>query len=284
MMVSMGRKKTWRWRVADRSLNSSLGLLYEPGNWGDILKGDWAIRVARALAGTGTLRVIDPYAGFAEYPAVEAVRKRLEALPTGPFTEVQRPFLERGALASTSRALLEVARADGAAAEIAVFDADPVRLESWNSVPGATRLPLASGEEVVARMDLFAEQPALVLIDPYDLFDHFELFLPGMAGTARRCAVLFYCYDKAPRGPGQTRVSLALHREMDRTFRETGGHLTGRIPADAGLARAYHEVFLAGPPDLLRPLASDLARSTRLLARHLAELGCFEDRLSSAGG
>src|SRR5688572_18098245 len=128
MMVSMGRKKTWRWRVADRSLNPSLGLLYEPGNWGDVLKGGWAIPVARALAGSGTLRIIDPYAGFAEYPAVEAARKRLEALPPCAFRDVQRPFLERGALASTSRALLEMARIEGAAAEIAVFDADPVRL------------------------------------------------------------------------------------------------------------------------------------------------------------
>jgi len=283
-MVSMGRKKTWRWRVADRSLNPALGLLYEPGNWGDVLKGEWAIRVARSLARSGALRVIDPYAGFAEYPAVEAARKRLEALPPCAFREAQRPFLERGALASTSRTVLETATVEGAAAEIAVFDADPVRLESWTSVPGASRLPLASGEQIVTRLDRLAEDPALILIDPYDLFDRFELFLPGMAAAARRCAVLFYCYDKSPRGPGEGRVSLALHSEMERTFRETGGHLTGRIPADAGLARAYHEVFLAGPPALLGPLAPELGQSTRLLARHLADLGCFEDRLSPPGG
>ena len=44
------RDTGWRWKVADAGSNPQLDLRYEPGHWGDVLKGAWAVVLARWLA------------------------------------------------------------------------------------------------------------------------------------------------------------------------------------------------------------------------------------------
>src|SRR5262245_14809337 len=84
LSMKRGARKGWRWRVPEQAANKDLRLLYEPGNWGDILKGLWAVLAARAIIqarGRNELRYFDPFAGSPTYPLVEASRRRLEALP-----------------------------------------------------------------------------------------------------------------------------------------------------------------------------------------------------------
>ena len=47
----MSPRQPWRWKVADPSVTEALGLRYEPGNWGDILKAVWACTVLESLLG-----------------------------------------------------------------------------------------------------------------------------------------------------------------------------------------------------------------------------------------
>ena len=56
----------WSWR--DRDPSRHAGLRYEPGNWGDALKGEWALIAVEALLARGAVRVLDPFAGAPRYP------------------------------------------------------------------------------------------------------------------------------------------------------------------------------------------------------------------------
>jgi hypothetical protein len=273
-------KKRWSWRVADRSLNKDLNLLYEPGNWGDILKGTWAVLAARQAArsaGGGSFRLLDPFAGAPAYPLVDGARRRLEMAGEGPFAEVQASHAARGLLASTAIAVREAAAREGAEAHLLVFDIDEARREAWRSVPDATLLDVSSGDDAIRALEGDPDPPELVLVDPYDLFYRWERLLPGALAAARRSLVLLYAYNKAPRSPGDQRLYASFRRAIEARPAGEGAILIGRLPADAGVARAYHEVCLAGPGAAVAALRDDLREATRSFARRLADLGSFEE-------
>ena len=63
MSGSKNGRSDWKWKVSKRADNERLGMLYEPGNWGDILKGTWAVAVAQAatfLLNRKPVRYLDP--------------------------------------------------------------------------------------------------------------------------------------------------------------------------------------------------------------------------------
>jgi hypothetical protein len=274
------KKKRWSWRVADRSLNKDLNLLYEPGNWGDILKGTWAVLAARHAARSragGALRFLDPFAGAPSYPLVDGARRRLEMIEGGPFAGAQAAHAARGLLASTALAVREAAEREGARADLIVFDLDEARREAWRGVPAAAVLDVPSGDDAVLALAADPSPPELVLVDPYDLFHRWERLLPGALAAAMRSMVLLYVYNKAPRSPGDQRLYAALRHALEERAARPCGVLLGRLPADAGVARAYHEVVLAGPRGEIAALRDDLREATRTLARLLADLGSFED-------
>ncbi|MGQ9590607.1 MAG: hypothetical protein ACUVYA_09985 [Planctomycetota bacterium] len=276
-----GAKKGWRWRVEDRAANDDLGLLYEPGNWGDVLKGVWAVRVATALAASrpGERFVyLDPFAGAPTYPLVEASRSRLEAAPPSPFVDLQRPYAARGRMASTALLVRDAVAAAGGDVLLRVFDADPKRLEAWKALEGTEAAEGPSGEAVLARAaEAGGSPPDLVLVDPYDLFLRWKDLVPPAARAARRSAAILYLYNKAPRGPGQARLYADFRSELARELRAAEGRaLLGRVPADATVARAYHEVVLLGPATEIPGLEEVLARDARDLAEAIARRGAFE--------
>lgn len=283
-----GAKKGWRWRVEDRAANDDLGLLYEPGNWGDVLKGVWAVRVATALAASrpGERFVyLDPFAGAPTYPLVEASRSRLEAAPPSPFVDLQRPYAARGRLASTALLVRDAVAAAGGDVLLRVFDADPKRLEAWKALEGTEAAEGPSGEAVLAgAAEAGGSPPDLVLVDPYDLFLRWKDLVPPAARAARRSAAILYLYNKAPRGPGQARLYADFRSELARELRAAGGRaLLGRVPADATVARAYHEVVLLGPATEIPDLEEVLARDARDLAEAIARRGAFEVLEASEG-
>src|SRR4051794_23276449 len=106
--MARAARDEWRWKVEDPSTTEKLRLLYEPGGWGDLLKGACALELARAslVAGTRPLRVLDPFAGAPVYPLVPAALKRLDSLAGSALALAQAPFVARKELASTGALVL----------------------------------------------------------------------------------------------------------------------------------------------------------------------------------
>lgn len=236
--------------MASPEANARLNLRYEPGNWGDVLKGTWAVTVARALP--EGFRYLDPFAGAPDYPLLEPVARRLSGLPPDqPYVAAQRPWLEQGLLASTASLV-------GGRAE--VFDLDPERRGRW-----ARPLAVSDAAETLGRETDF------LLWDPYDFAERWSEWTTELARAARRHPVLIYLYSKACRGVSQTRQ----YESMRRRF-EGLPVLAGRIPSDERLPRASHEMLLVDGTGLLERVRPALVEETLRLARLLAERGAVD--------
>lgn len=269
------RKGRWSWKVPDPSANRDLNLLYEPGNWGDILKGSWAAilaaRLARQLEADKEWSCVDPFAGAPTYPLVEASRHRLELIPWNAYAGGQAPFLAQGQLGSTASLVREVASLAGSSPRLEVFDLSPERRAKWEAEGGARVLDADRGESVLQAIALPGAWPALLLIDPYDFFDRARELLPLLPPEGAQSATLIYAFNRAPRGGEYLRKDAELKAALRRRRA-----LIGRVPSDAGLARAYHEVYLLGPAALLDELEGELRRETELLAERIVQGGAFE--------
>lgn len=288
--------KPWRWKPGDVSAPQS-GLLYEPGNWGDVLKGTWAALIAREIAKAGkedTFIYFDPFAGSPEYPLTRDARERFEGLPESAFKIAQRSFVERDCWASTACVVQSVLSAAGWAALLHVFDADLERRAAWSKCPRVVCLNASSGLDVLRDLVLHAtsdgtyeeERLDLVLVDPYDLFDRWGVFLDLAQDLAQRCPVLLYLYNKSPRGTGYADQYGRLRIALANRFRDCGVKVRlGRVPSDLKEPRAYHEVILAAPlnqpysafEDALRAATEDLAKLFP------DSFTCFEDGLRLEG-
>ncbi len=300
----------WSWRVEERGLNPGLGLRYEPGGWGDVLKGAWAVGAAlgltatRAEAGSGFL-VLDVYAGAPEYPLVPASAARLErarrvaadggalaawigaAWRPGPGeagASRPGPEAEGGRLASTGAAVVRsLARVGagpgGPGARLRVAEADPGRRAAWTSQPGV-EVVAASGPEALARAASDSGEGAdavdLAIVDPYDLLADWSALREATGALARRAPTLLYVYNRAPRGARAFDDYRAWRRDLTALTGADARVLVGRVPTDAVLPRASHEVVLVGPAAVVDPLAPALALAARALALDLAADGAFE--------
>ena len=71
----------WTWEPADVEATLGERLRYEPGNWGDLLKGVWAAAIVEhLLQGADKFFYLDPYSGAPDYPLTDAAARRLEAV------------------------------------------------------------------------------------------------------------------------------------------------------------------------------------------------------------
>ena len=274
---------SWRWKVQDPGVNPGLGLLYEPGNWGDVLKGAWAIvTVATVISNreSGVFRYLDPFAGRPTYPLVEAARERLAAVPALELKLAQQPYTAQGRIASTALLVRDAAILLGVDPLLCVFDLDPARAVAWSEIHEARPLDSPSGEDIL-RLWRDCRPIDFILVDPYDLFDRPGPLVPGGLEAAVEAPVLFYLFNKAPRGGGHERAYRSFRKLLGESLPREVELLTGRIPADALLPRAYHEVILAGPRDLVREARPRLEVVTQALARHLGEQGAFEAGLTA---
>ena len=280
-------RSRWSWKVTDRAANRELGLLYEPGNWGDVIKGMWAAHITRQLvasvarSGRPEVRYLDPFAGAPTYPLLQSTVTRLEWLGSGSFLDAQDPWLRQGRLASTGLLVRQILLTTRATPNVVVFDIDAARRDEWRKIDGVEIAEATSGAVVIpgARADL-------ILVDPYDFFETWCTHLSSVVDAARRTLVLVYLYNKSPRGGGHHRNYLRLRDKIDST--KNLSVLVGRIPSDIVLPRAFHEVILLGPADLVQPLRTELSRMTRRLACKMGTTGAFEScgagpALSSGG-
>lgn len=268
----------WRWHAPDQAAEGAAdgaGLLYEPGNWGDALKGSWALVALRSLLvaeGPTPLRYLDVCAGQPTYPLSDSAARRMASVDGGFFREAQAVFKDRGRIASTGWLVREACALAGVDYELQVFDADPARRERWRSLENVRVLDVSSGEEALA-----STEADLTLVDPYDLFDHWGRWLPGVFEAAQRALVLVYLYNKSPRGPGFLDQYGRLRAQLRSAVTGRTSVLLGRLASDAESPRAHHEVVLLGPTERLHPVKSALAAETRLLARAVADDGAFEE-------
>jgi hypothetical protein len=251
----------WRWKAKDAQANAELNLRYEPGTWGDLIKGAWALRVADATDG---LSLTDPFAGAVDYPLVEATAARLDQLPAGPLADALASFRAANRFPSTASLLLA-----GADVSASVFDVDDARRATWQDQDRVTVLDVATGA------DALPAKGDLLLVDPYDLFERWEQLVPVALGGSAEQSVLFYLFNKAPRGAAAHRRYLDLRA---RVAEESGERrvLVGRVPSDGTLPRAFHEILLVAPTHVTSAVEGDLRATTIALSRVLSDAGAFE--------
>lgn len=273
----------WSWKVADAAVNPKLNLRYEPGGWGDLLKGVWAIALGKALAArasSGQVHVLDPFAGAPTYPLVPGTAARLDALRASEAGRdpLVQAFLARtdadrarGVLASAAHLVQGALIAAGASTRLSVFDLDPARRAAWGEHEGARVLPITSGEQALG------EVADVAFVDPYD----FEAAWPALRArltTQREAPVLIYLFNHAPKSANALRDYRALRRDLDLALGDDRALVVGRVPSDAVLPRAWHEMLLGGPRELVGALAAPLGEATRAMARQLSDEGAFEAR------
>jgi hypothetical protein len=271
-------RETWSWKPAGVDARPAAGMRYEPGNPGDLLKHAWMLALLGKLvdaAPAAGLHVLDPFAGRAQYPLSPRARQRIEALPAGALRSALAPFVEREQLPSTGRLALAEAARRGRSLALAVFDIDGGALATWDGVPGARRLAAAGGLEILRGAE--ARSADAIIVDPYDLFDHWKEILDAALRLAPERPVLAYLYDKSPRGPGHAEQYAALRRFIDLGLERSGAAgALGRVPSDAVQPRAFHEVLLLGPKPVFDAVAEDLRQQSTLLAGPPGPSGCFE--------
>ena len=220
----------WQWKDPTQGAL----LRYEPGNWGDILKGEW---LCLWLEWFGRdLVYLDPFCGQPSYPITEPTRSRVEASPARRYA---------AHLGSSSATLVQQHAATlGLKVEAHCSDREkPLELRSCD----------------------------LLLFDPYDFFERWPEWNDLLLEASLHHDVLVYLYNKSPRGASQFRQYQSLRRRW-----QGRPLLMGRVPADAVLPRAWHEVWLVGPGASQPQLQAALHRATRDLHRHVSEPGAWE--------
>lgn len=269
----------WKWKVGKQAENARLGMLYEPGNWGDILKGTWAVATAQSTALLLTnqrVRYLDPFAGAPTYPLTEGAGQRMRDLSTTELARHARTFVERGEWPSTALLVRAACREHGTDTLLHVFDAEETRRRAWSDIPGAEVWEALPGEEMLAAAAEGKVPCDLMLVDPYDFLAEWKALLPSILRLSERTSLLCYIYNRAPRSVG--------HLNLYRRFRKALGEglagrpfLLGRLASDERLPRAYHEMLLLGPTEWVSALREPLREQTQWLARRLAEAGAFEE-------
>ena len=160
-----------------------------------------------------------------------------------------------------------------------LFDADPRRRRAWQAL-GEENLDVKhveSGEAMLSDAALNAwrpDHPAFVLVDPYDLFDHWGTWMPRIESIAGRVPVLAYLYDKSVRSAGHRDQFRRLQDRLERIRSRGLGVLLGRIASDRVAPRAHHVVVLVADPAIITELREGLEVETETLA---ADQACDEE-------
>ena len=224
----------WRWKDP---LQGAL-LRYEPGNWGDILKGEWLCLWLEwyAAAGRSQLRYQDPFCGWREYPVTEPTRQRVQHSPAHRY----------GNYLGLSSASL---------------------VERHGLSQGLTVHSQCSDREAALEF-----KPCdLLLFDPYDFFERWPEWNDQLMQASLDRDIVVYLYNKSPRGVSQFRQYQSLRdRWRGRPM------VLGRVPADAVLPRAWHEVWLVGPSASSPELLQNLQQASLALHRHVSDSGAWE--------
>jgi hypothetical protein len=230
----------WTWKPRDAR---GEGLLYEPGNWGDILKALWVRAVMRYLVRVWgrDVEAVDPFAGAPDYDLPAASRRRLDRVEVDGA--LFAPFLDAGRWPSAA-ALLSASLPEGASPVIC-FDLDSGKRSRFC---GDARFATARGPDGWA---VAAERRpgsrGLLLLDPYDFLHEWKGRLDDVLAASAETNVLLYVYNRSARDPERLRDYRTFRHALADAWGEAPMRV-GRVPADGFLAAAHHEVvWLPGP-------------------------------------
>jgi hypothetical protein len=239
--------KNWNWKSKNGTHG---GLLYESGNWGDILKMLWLAEINRLKQHDGrAVNYTDPFAGDVHYQPGKKAAFRLAQCSLPQIDFLQNMFLKNNLWPSAASGALLLA--DGTTE---VWDADQGRRSAWRDA-GVPVAELAEGEssgwDIVARA---APDPdGVLLVDPYDFLAEWEERLPLLVEKSESVSVLLYLYNRS----GKNKETFARYRRFrgqldDRT--EQRDKRIGRVAADSFLPDAHHEMIFL-------PCGADAERS-----------------------
>lgn len=142
--------ETWGWKAKDGAVG---GLLYEPGNWGDLLKHTWMLHTLDALreTGGGAVRCTDPFAGAPEYPLGLAVRARFQLVSDTRLMTALDPYLSRGVWPGSAMLLADACAGTSprAVPPVRVFDQDDARRAALAATGRFTPLSLQCGYDAL---------------------------------------------------------------------------------------------------------------------------------------
>lgn len=248
---------SWKWKNKNGEQG---GLLYESGNWGDILKMLWLSTLIRWKENNGgAVRYVDPFAGDVQYPLGEKLRFRLSRRPLPQLIFLQKPFFDKKLWPSAASAALLLATGGAE-----VWDADETRRNAWQAAAAASgnavRVPqnAASGWDIVSRMRGSREgvPDSLLLVDPYDFLSEWRERLPLLletSGGEDGVATLIYVYNRSGKSKETFQNYRRFRSRLDEATRNRPKRVA-RIAADAFLPDAHHElVLLPGERDAARP-------------------------------
>jgi hypothetical protein len=254
------KSEGWSWKDPERELNANLRLKYEPGGWGDILKGEWVAALTEATLQDPYV-YLDPFCGGRSYALTQAVEQRIANCPADLYRERQAPWLQKGQLGSTASLVEQICARAGVCWQPHFGEADPVRRATWSGEPVELESLLSS-----------VERADLLLWDPYDFHYHWPRWLPILLERSRREVVAIYLFNRSPQGSSQLRN----YRSM---LERIGAHpyWLGRVAADLVLPRAYHEMLVLGTEHLNPDCGKRLQNVTRELARWQATRGCWQE-------
>lgn len=256
----------WEWKGKDGSRG---GLLYESGNWGDLLKMLWLAALLRWKGGAGDrVDYFDPFAGEVCYPLAEKTLFRFNQARLAGLDFIRRDFLEKGCWPSSAAAarLLLTGR-------MTVFDADPGRRAGWTEAPDVTVLSGACAWDLAAERQ--PDPGSVWLIDPYNFMGEWRARLPLIIDKAESVTVLLYIYNRSA-GSSEAFADYRAFRNALEDARKGLPMRLGRVASDGFLPRAHHEMlFLPGRADaghaefgqLLRELEDSAHETAAALTR-----------------
>ena len=223
------------------------GLLYEAGNWGDLLKGEWVLTVAAwlmSLPQSGALEYLDPFAGSPTYPLGRSSRARLQEMSDTLLGQASQPYCDDDLWPSAATLVRSMGGGQGKV-DLRVFDAEEERRN------------LYLGDAMIEVLDLFEGWAALtgslpgprglVLVDPYDFLREWREQLEVVVAAAEETTLLVYIYNRSARDARLLREYRDFRNRLD-DLRGDRSKLLCRIAADAFLPTAHHEMlFLPSP-------------------------------------
>lgn len=262
---------TWNWKGKDGVKG---GLLYEPGNWGDLLKLSWATIIGRWKQRAGrSFSYFDPFAGDVCYPLGNKTLLRFGRVAAEDLGFIRASFLDHGAWPSTASSMLLLG-----ADSFEVFDLDDERRGRWRAVDRANVLEGDSGWRLLA--EKIPDERGLWLIDPYDFLAEWREALPIVLGKLGGATMLLYLYNRSARKPEAFREYRAFRNALEDGLNGWPIWL-GRAAGDGFLPGSHHEmILLPGTGDVEREdfpeLSIELEQTTLRLASAIERTGIFD--------